>query len=218
MKKWYKLCPFCANEIKEWAKKCQYCKEFLDVKNVLTMTKGISTEKKVKNMKNVSDGNENKLKIILKKVLEIIFIIFGLNDQRITALRWVLLCCLGSLLSIWIAGLIALPFWINIVDALEIWKPERCWNIASLLFIVFLWWYILPKRAHDHWRSWCMWLIPIVNIYYFLARWDSWINEYWEKPSLIRDLKRCFYKNIFTLQTFKWWPDDLKNVLSAEKK
>lgn len=32
MKKWYKECPFCANEIKEWAKKCQYCHEFLDKK------------------------------------------------------------------------------------------------------------------------------------------------------------------------------------------
>lgn len=30
MKKWYIECPYCANEIKEWAKKCQYCHEFLD--------------------------------------------------------------------------------------------------------------------------------------------------------------------------------------------
>lgn len=30
MKKGYKECPFCANEIREGAKKCQYCHEFLD--------------------------------------------------------------------------------------------------------------------------------------------------------------------------------------------
>ena len=33
MKKWYKKCPFCANEIKEWAIKCQFCEEFLDWRN-----------------------------------------------------------------------------------------------------------------------------------------------------------------------------------------
>ena len=29
MTEWYKLCPYCDNEIKEWALKCQYCHEFL---------------------------------------------------------------------------------------------------------------------------------------------------------------------------------------------
>ena len=29
MKKWYKKCPYCCNEVKKDAIKCQYCKEFL---------------------------------------------------------------------------------------------------------------------------------------------------------------------------------------------
>lgn len=32
MKKWFMECPYCANEIKEGAVKCQYCHEFLDWK------------------------------------------------------------------------------------------------------------------------------------------------------------------------------------------
>lgn len=30
MEKWFMECPYCKNEIKEWAIKCQYCWEFLD--------------------------------------------------------------------------------------------------------------------------------------------------------------------------------------------
>lgn len=47
MKKWYKLCPYCANEIKEAAIKCQYCKEKL-----------LEREKKEENVKIVKTNNK----------------------------------------------------------------------------------------------------------------------------------------------------------------
>ena len=64
MKKGYMKCPFCANEIKEWAIKCQFCEEFLDWRN-----------------KKTSQNKWNKSKN-LKKILIIsliIVIIIGLS-------------------------------------------------------------------------------------------------------------------------------------------
>jgi len=54
MKKWYKLCPFCANEIKEWAIKCRYCKEFLNENEI--------NEKQTKNDNGKTLNKEKKQK------------------------------------------------------------------------------------------------------------------------------------------------------------
>ena len=59
MKKWYIECPYCANEIKEGATKCQYCKEFIWWKE--------SENKEI--LKNKPDSWHKKLKIILWAVL-----------------------------------------------------------------------------------------------------------------------------------------------------
>ena len=62
MKKWYKECPFCKNEIKSNAIKCQYCKEFLDW----------ADDKSMSNIK-----NENKKSELVKKILyTVVFISF----------------------------------------------------------------------------------------------------------------------------------------------
>ena len=53
-------CPYCANEIKEWAIKCQFCKEFLDWRNSPINNK---------------DGGKDILNKILLTILFISFII-----------------------------------------------------------------------------------------------------------------------------------------------
>jgi len=47
MKKWYKICPYCGNEIKELAIKCQYCKEFLNNWNESKKNSKQPEEKKI---------------------------------------------------------------------------------------------------------------------------------------------------------------------------
>lgn len=53
MKNWYMECPFCANEIKEGAKKCMYCKEYL---NIEAPKENIKEESK--EVKNVEDDKK----------------------------------------------------------------------------------------------------------------------------------------------------------------
>lgn len=48
MKKGYIKCPFCANEIKEWAIKCQFCEEFLGWRNKETPHKKWGKSKNLK--------------------------------------------------------------------------------------------------------------------------------------------------------------------------
>ena len=65
MKKWYIECPYCANEIKEGATKCQYCKEFIWWNNSV-----IEEQFEVH-----SDGKYKKSKNIIWVIIWCIFII-----------------------------------------------------------------------------------------------------------------------------------------------
>lgn len=59
MKKWYKLCPYCANEIRSWAIKCQHCHEDLQKSFEEDTAKEI---KKVKKTENEDENSINKIK------------------------------------------------------------------------------------------------------------------------------------------------------------
>lgn len=63
MKKWYKLCPYCWEEIKEIAKKCRFCGEFLEenVKNI--------EKEKAKIKKESIKATTQKKKIKKEKIL-----------------------------------------------------------------------------------------------------------------------------------------------------
>lgn len=73
MKKWYKECPYCANEIKEWAVKCSYCEEFLDGRH-----KSETTNKKVYN----SFFNKNKYVWIIVWIILILLVILCVSKIK----------------------------------------------------------------------------------------------------------------------------------------
>ena len=70
MKKWFKECPFCANEIREWAIKCQYCKEFLTIKD--------NIENHViydNNEKDISSWKSNKKRNLILWIIVFVFLL-----------------------------------------------------------------------------------------------------------------------------------------------
>ena len=218
MKKWYKICPFCWNEIKEWAIKCQYCKEFLDVKKIeKTEIKEdkivVKKSKKEKIESKKSDKQKKNIKInhssirwtiwdIFTDFWELLKVIFSVWENRIGVWKWITLYLFWMFLIAGFICLLALPFWMN---PLKSWETNIFWAILTILFIVYLWFYLSPKRAQDHWKSRYIWLIPIVNAFYFLTSGDKGDNEYWEKPSILRTLWGWWYNKKDNRNISKYW-------------
>ena len=119
MKKGYKICPFCWNEIKEWAIKCQYCKEFFkeelkqkkEFEGVIRMNKSIKNleddKKNVDSIKNLSNTNIQNWNIFTLKA-----------------------SILPTILTIWLLLIIFLPS--------RSVRSYVIWGILILLFVIRL--------------------------------------------------------------------------------
>lgn len=98
MKKWYKLCPYCGEEIREIAKKCRYCWKRLPENNVEKNKTGeISNWNKPYNAKNN--------KVIVMTVVWILFLLYSL---------WELRMILFGIISLIVGIILIIPFIIKI--------------------------------------------------------------------------------------------------------
>lgn len=136
MRKWYKECPFCANEIMKKAIKCQYCGEFLDTNEPQT--------------KNYEYKNNNRMRrwiffrnmMILFWVEIIVCFLFALMGATEDALYW---------LS-FIVSLISLCSFIiprTIKRCHDIWWSWR-WTILFVLPIICVGMYFIPWTDWDN--------------------------------------------------------------------
>lgn len=193
MKKWYRECPFCKEEIKKAAIKCQYCWEILPVEEI---------EEKIPETKECPFcKNEIKYKAIKCQYChEFLEKNTNTQNKKLINYEW-----RKNVINKWMAKE---SFYKELIpNRLQRWSfalRSIWWNVAAILLMILLWeaglseilWiiyilnigfhiYIGSKRYHDMWINWWAWLsciIPLVVLFLYFTPWDKGDNEYWPAP------------------------------------
>ena len=148
MKKWFKECPFCKNEIKNEAVKCQFCKEFIWELKDWWDEEIIEKEEE---LRIESDNINTSIKWWdITKWLMIWYIIWVIIDF------WIVLC--GWEISEWTELLINCIFvyWALISQIVWWYKTYKWLQKAKVKWLTFpTWW----------WRLIFGWICPIACLY-----------------------------------------------------
>ena len=172
-----KICPYCWNEIKEKAIKCQYCGEWFQKKS--TTRSGWENRETRRSTAKAIDHKENSF----------VSFITWTDLNRIWRAKYLarsvvfdVLIYVCMLLALWIMSAFENTNWGGVMNIF--------WAIIVLAVCgLSLYWNIVlnNKRLHDWWWSWwaqLLLLVPFVNFIFSICMrvipWNKWENEYGE--------------------------------------
>lgn len=186
MKKWYKLCPYCANEIKEWAIKCQFCNEFLDDNAEIKSTKTDSknTNKKVELAEKWSIRRKWGLALVLIiPITGVLWFIFSLIFRFISTAWW-------SAYAYWDVYTWN-PWWESMLMVINKVVNRLLWMIAMFWLIWFIPWLAMLIKKDKKYN-------PYIQLKTYRHELEPVYQEYFNTESLpkqdITNMKYHWFK------------------------